>query len=475
MVQKGSQNHFLLVTFPAQGHINPSLEFAKRVVATGARVTFVTTVFGQHRMLDKSKSYAEGLTFSPFSDGYDEGFKRDEDFKQEDVDHYLTEFNNRGSEALSGIVQSSATEGRPITCLIYTLLLPWASQVAHKFQLSSALLWIQAAAVFDIYYYYFCGYKDLILDNINDPLYSVKLPGLPTLRVPDLPSFFLPSNPYSFGIKLFLEQFDMLAQEPKSFPILVNTFDELEAEALKAIDHFNFIAVGPLIPSAFLTTNIHPDNSVEHLEDYIEWLNTKDESSVVYVSFGSLAVLGNEQMDELAGGLVDSGRPFLWVIRSGEHGSRQQAQDKDGHEKYSEILRKQHKGMIVPWCSQVEVLNHTSVGCFVTHCGWNSALETLAMGVPVVAFPQWTDQGTNAKLIEDVWEIGVRVKPSEEDMTVKSAEIIRCLDQVMEGKMSSEFRSKADKWKSLARNAVEEGGSSHRNLRAFVEEVGQVQ
>ncbi|CBI39405.3 unnamed protein product, partial [Vitis vinifera] len=90
----------------------------------------------------------------------------------------------------------------------------------------------------------------------------------------------------------------------------------------------------------------------------------------------------------------------------------------------------EQKGMIVSWCSQIEVLTHPSLGCFVSHCGWNSTLESLVSGVPVVAFPQWTDQGTNAKLIEDMWKIGIRVTVNEEGI-VESDEFKRCLEIVM--------------------------------------------
>ncbi|KAL6191311.1 hypothetical protein ACLB2K_037702 [Fragaria x ananassa] len=124
--------------------------------------------------------------------------------------------------------------------------------------------------------------------------------------------------------------------------------------------------------------------------------------------------------------------------------------------------------MIVPWCSQVEVLSNPSLGCFVTHCGWNSTLESLVSGVPVVAFPQWTDQGTNAKLIEDTWKTGVRVEPNEEGVVV-GEEIKSCLDVVME---SDKMRMNAKKWKDLAREAVSEGGSSDKNMKVFLDQIG---
>ncbi|CAI0553349.1 unnamed protein product [Linum tenue] len=112
-------------------------------------------------------------------------------------------------------------------------------------------------------------------------------------------------------------------------------------------------------------------------------------------------------------------------------------------------------------CSQVDVLSHGAVGCFLTHCGWNSTLESMCLGVPTVGFPQFSDQETNAKLVEDVWRTGVR------------GEIRRCLDLVMgDGEVGEEVRRNARKWKELARSAVgEEGGTSYVNLKAFVDEI----
>lgn len=137
---------------------------------------------------------------------------------------------------------------------------------------------------------------------------------------------------------------------------------------------------------------------------------------------------------------------------------------------YRDELERQ--GMIVPWCAQVEVLSHLSIGCTVTHCGWNSTSESLTCGVPMVAFPQWVDQKTNAKLVEDVWKTGVRVKPMAGTGTVEAEEIRRCLDLVMGGgEMGEEIRKNAKKWKELAKEAAREGGSSEKNLRTFLAEI----
>lgn len=91
----------------------------------------------------------------------------------------------------------------------------------------------------------------------------------------------------------------------------------------------------------------------------------------------------------------------MWVIRAKENGEENKEEDK-----LSCLEELEKQGMLIQWCSQMEVLSHPSLGCFVTHCGWNSSIESLASGVPMIAFPQWADQGTNTNLIKDVWKTG---------------------------------------------------------------------
>ncbi|KAK9932974.1 hypothetical protein M0R45_020191 [Rubus argutus] len=176
---------------------------------------------------------------------------------------------------------------------------------------------------------------------------------------------------------------------------------------------------------------------------------------------------GKFKWTTLQKGCWASCRPFLWC----DYRKPKQTESKEGTEEEKLSCREELEkiGMIVPWCSQVEVLSNPSMGCFVTHCGWNSSLESLVSGVPVVAFPQWSDQCTNAKLIEDTWKTGVRVELNEEGVVV-GEELKRCMDLVIG---SEEMRRNAKKWKDLAREAVSEGGSSDNNLKVFMHEIGE--
>ncbi|XP_022752016.1 crocetin glucosyltransferase, chloroplastic-like [Durio zibethinus] len=462
-----AQPQILLVTFPTQGNINPSLQFGKKLIGNGFHVTFMTAVSAFNRM-NKTNSPPKGLSYATFSDGYDQGFN----FGTDDVSHYMVEIKRCGSHTLREFIARSINQGTRFACIVYSTLVPWAAAVAREFNIPTTFLWSQPATVLSIYYHYFKGYEDVIENGINEGSSVMELPGLPLLTRHDLPSFLIPSTPYVFTLLEFKEHMEILDQEVNP-RVLVNTVDALEAEVIAAMNKYQVVGIGPLMPSAFVDEKNPYETSfggdlfqvkMEYKE--MEWLNSKPESSVIYVSFGSLYVLAKPQMEEIAKGLRETGRPFLWVIR--ETRGEQKEEDHEGLSCEKELEK---QGMTVPWCSQVEVLSHPSVGCFLTHCGWNSTFESLVSGVPMVTFPQWSDQPTNAKLVQDVWKTGVRMRKNEEGI-VEGCEIKRCLELVMGGgERGEEMRRNAKKWKHLAREAAKENGSSDKNLKAFMEEL----
>ncbi|XP_027118342.1 crocetin glucosyltransferase, chloroplastic-like [Coffea arabica] len=445
-----AQPHILIVSYPAQGHINPSLQLANKLIKIGVEVTFATSHFAPPVVPKASCKVSNDFHFAAISDGYPDGFKP----QGLDVDH-VNALKKYGPETLRNVIQASAETGRPVTCIVHTLILTWAAEVAREYHIPWTLLWIQPATVLGITYYYFNGYEDEIR-NCYEPSWSIQMPGVPLLTTLDLPSFMLPSSSSTQNVALLMvkEQMKMIDEEENPY-VLVNTFDALEPRALKAIDKYNLIGIGPLIDFPFSEGS---GDVMQEEEYYMGWLESQPRSSVVYVAFGSLLMPSKHQMEEIARGLLECKRPFLWVIR---------ARDDGEEEKLSCIKELEQKGLIVPWSSQIEVLKHPSLGCFVTHCGWNSTLETITLGVPVVAFPLWADQGTNAKLIQDVWRIGVRVVPNEDGL-VESDEIKRCIELVMDGGENGlEFAGNAKKWKGLAGEAMVEGGLSDTNLKAF--------
>ncbi|KAG8371365.1 hypothetical protein BUALT_Bualt13G0080100 [Buddleja alternifolia] len=403
--------------------------------------------------MTKTSSTLDALIdFVSFDDGYDNGWSN------ADYQDFMLAQRKHGGKAVEDVVAAARDEGQPITRVIYSLLVPWAAQVAYNLQLPVTLLWIEPATLFGVYYYYFNKYFDGSLGSNQ----AIELPGLPSLEGSDLPSFMLTSSPniYDFALPTLFENFQILDREAKRPTVLVNTFQELEVEPLRAIDKYKLMAIGPLIPSAFLDGKDPSDTSFggdlieKSVDDYVEWLDFQEKLSVIYVAFGSYSEISKPQMEEIAKGLIESQRPFLWVIRGAEK-----------EEMVSCRVDLEKQGKIVSWCSQVEVLSHSSVGCFVTHCGWNSSLESIVLGVPTVLFPQWCDQATNAKLIQDYWKTGLRVVKPENGGVIEGDEIKRCLDIVMDG---GQMRMEAKKWRELAKEAMNEDGSSNVNLNIFL-------
>lgn len=226
------------------------------------------------------------------------------------------------------------------------------------------------------------------------------------------------------------------------------------------------MTVGPTVPSAYLDNRLANDISYGfHLHTPMTaeckaWLDERHVQSVVYVSFGSLVILCSDQMAEVAEGLYNSGKAFLWVVRASETSKVPIC--------FTERVKE--RGLIVTWSPQLDVLEHQAIGCFVTHCGWNSTMEGLGAGVPMVAMPQWADQPMNAKYIEDVWRVGVRVRPDAEGI-VRKLKLERCVTEVMEGEKSKQFRSNAQSWSQKAKKAMAERGSSDSNMLEFLSKL----
>ncbi|XP_059655504.1 UDP-glycosyltransferase 74F2-like [Cornus florida] len=451
--EKGSYGaHVLALPYPLQGHINPMLHFCKRLVSKGLKATLAITTFISTTMDPKSDS----VQFDTISDGYDEG-----GFMQaESVQAYLERLEVSGSQTLAELIKRYQSSDHPIDCVIYDATLPWPLKVTKQFGLAGATFFTQPCCVNYIYYYAYHGFLKLPVSSL-----PVSIPGMPLLELPDMPSFIYVhgSNPVYF--ELVLNQF---IHVEKADYVLVNTFYKLEDKVVDTMSKVcPLITIGPTIPSFYL------DNRVENDYEYglnlfhsdgsncTHWLSTKPKGSVVYISFGSMANLVQEQMEEIAWGLKGSNYNFLWVVRD--------SQGEKIPKKFMDETSPE-KGLFVKWSSQLEILSSEAVGCFFSHCGWNSTIEALSLGVPMVVMPLWTDQTTNAKFVQDVWKVGVRVRVDEKGI-VGREEIEGCVREVMEGGRGKEMRKNAMKWRDLAKEAVSEGGTSDLNINEFVSKL----
>ncbi|CAN1252435.1 UDP-glycosyltransferase 74F2 [Linum perenne] len=355
------------------------------------------------------------------SDGFDSGgFSH-----ASSIDDYLSRLQQAGSKTLSDLIDRYKTTPYPVSCLVYEPFLPWALDVAKDHGLYAASFFTQPCVVDFIYYNIRHGLLKLPVDT-----WPVRIPGLPDMEPRDMPSFVNAPEAYPAYFAMVVNQF---SNTEKADYVLINTFYELEKEVCPVL------AIGPTVPSTYLDKRIENDEEygvdLFALERSIStsWIATKPPKSVIYVAFGSM----DTELAKL---------PTDFVSDLGD------------------------KALVVNWAPQVQILASGGVGCFFTHCGWNSTIEALSLGVPMVAMPQWTDQPPNAKLVEQVWKVGVRVRVGD-DGIVSGDEVEMCVRVVMDGESGKEMKKIGEKWKDLACLAISEGGSSDKSIDEFVSKL----
>ncbi|XP_044498648.1 UDP-glycosyltransferase 74F2-like [Mangifera indica] len=449
--------HVLVIPYPRQGHINPALQLAKRLASKGLKTTIAITKFIFKTIQPQPPS---SLQFETISDGFDE---RGRFAEAVSVHDYLQKMEAAGSKTLAELITKYKNSSNPIDCIVYDTFLPWALEVAKQFGLLGAAFFTQTCAVNYIYY---LVYNGLLKVPVSSTAAPVSITGLPLLEPQDLPSFVYVAGEYPDYFEMLLGQF---SNTDKADFLLVNTFYELEDEVVNTMHKIcpALLTVGPTIPSFYL------DNRIENDKDYdldllktdkticIDWLNARPKGSVVYVSFGSISSLSHKQMEELAWGLKQTDFHFLWVVRDSE----------DLKLPKGFIEETTNKGLIVKWSPQLAVLSNEALGCFFSHAGWNSTIEALSLAVPMVVMPLWTDQPTDAKLVQDVWKVGIRVVVEENGIVTRD-EIEKCVRKVIVGEKAREMKLNAEKWRKLAIEAVSEGGSSDKNIDEFVSKLG---
>lgn len=220
----------------------------------------------------------------------------------------------------------------------------------------------------------------------------------------------------------------------------------------------------------------------------LKWLDSRDPCSVVYACYGSLCALSSSEMIELALGLEASKCPFVWVVRGGERHPELESWLLE--EKFEE--RNKDRGLVIKgWAPQILILPHRSIGGFLTHCGWNSVMEGVCAGVPLIAWPTGAEQFFNEKLIVQVLDIGVKVgvddvlasdiKLAEKEKMVlgsakKKGDVGKAVKKIMqEGKEGEDGRRKVRDFGKKEKEAMEEGGSSYNNMTLLIQDIMQYQ
>ncbi|KAJ9158665.1 hypothetical protein P3X46_024229 [Hevea brasiliensis] len=297
------------------------------------------------------------------------------------------------------------------------------------------------------------------------------VPGLPPVLSSDLPLPLIDRYDKSHGYFL-----GMATCFQKSAGIIVNTFELLEPRAFKAISDGLCIPSSTTPPVHCIGPLIATKSTSDGAKDQcLTWLDSQPSQSVIFLCFGSLGLFSTEQLREIAIGLERSGQRFLWVVRNPPSNNQSLAISAQPDPDLNSLLpdgfldRTKDRGRVVKsWAPQVAVLNHNSVSGFVTHCGWNSVLEAVCAGVPMVAWPLYAEQRFNRVMMVEEMKIALPMQETENGF-VTALEVERRVNELMQSESGNFARKRTIAMKNEAKAALSEGGSSRVVLSRLVE------
>nr|AFJ52942.1 UDP-glycosyltransferase 1 [Linum usitatissimum] len=476
----------------AQGHMIPMVEIAKLLASCGAMATIVTTPLNSARFRSSLKRATDELgllinlvelPFPCVEAGLPEGC--------ENADT-LPSFAYLGHMAKAAAMMEPQVESlfenmrvKP-ACIISDFVLPYTNNVAKKFNVPR--ISFHGFSCFNL----FCMHcirlhEDEIVRTVGYSAHEYfVLPGLPgEIKYTKVQMPIEIREPGNDDPKY--EFHDSVEKaESEVYGVIVNSFEALESEyfsGYKNSKQGKVWCVGPVS-----LTNLHDldklqrgtsDISLAHHS--LDWLNTKEPKSVLYVCLGSICNLSSEQLMELALGLEASGKPFVWAFRDTEITKDLYKWIVD--DEYED--RVAGRGLVIRgWVPQVSILSHDSIGGFLTHCGWNSSLEGISAGIPLITWPLFADQFSNEKLLVEVLGIGVKVgaeRPTyhvelgkeDKEVRVRRGDVERAVRLVMEesGEEGDGRRNRAKELAEMAKRAMESGGSSHRSVGMLIDDI----
>ncbi|KAL9429457.1 hypothetical protein AB3S75_031297 [Citrus x aurantiifolia] len=485
------QLHFVLIPLMSPGHLIPMIDMARLLAEHGIKVTIVTTPLNTTRFNTTVKRAVESglsiqllqLEFPSVESGLPQGCENMDKLPSRDL---IKNFFHAASMLQQPFEQLfDKLQPRP-GCIISGKNLPWTVNSAIKFKIPTILF--DGMGCFACS----CTHK-LEISKVHESLSkfeSFVVPGLPhriELIKAQLPEALNPAG--SHVQDLTQVRHNIRAAEQSADGIVVNTFEELEAEYVKEYKRAKgdkVWCIGPV--SACNKLNIDKaercrgenGSTVDDYEQCLKWLDSWEPGSVIYACLGSICGLATWQILELGLGLEASSQPFIWVIRGGE---RSQGLEKWIQEEGFEERTKERGFIIRGWAPQVLLLSHRSIGGFLTHCGWNSTLEGVSAGVPLVTCPLFAEQFYNEKLAVQVLGIGVSVGieaavtwglEDKSGLVIKREKVKEAIEKLMDrGKQGEKRRKRARQLGEIANRAIGVGGSSHRNIEMLIEFVIQ--
>ncbi|KAL9244897.1 hypothetical protein vseg_018613 [Gypsophila vaccaria] len=467
------KHHVVCIPAPAQGHINPMFKLAKLLHSNNFYITFIHTEFNYTRLsnsLDSNSPTLDDFRYETIPDGLPPENKRGVHDIPE-LSRSLSSPGPRGAiKTLLEKLRNSSCTGLvpPISCVITDAHMPYTYDVGEELGIKVMILHTTSSCA-ALGFLYFQELVQRGIFPLKDESYLTNgyldtpvdwIPGLKNgAKLKHLPSFIRSTDPQDI---MFTYNIDSSNQSIKAKSLILNTFDELEGQVLEGIIKTKIPSLYTIGPLNLLCQqhNVQEFGSNLWKEDTscLTWLDKRSPKSVIYVNYGSFTTLTAAELEEFAWGLANSKQYFLWVIRNdliyGEY--------KILSEEYMEEIRE--RGLVSGWCPQEKVLKHPSMGGFLTHCGWNSTLESISEGIPVICWPFFADQQINCFYACDDWGIGIELGEGE----VKRGRVEEVVRVMMVSEKGKEMRKKAMEWKKKAQDATTLGGSSYNNFEKLV-------
>nr|QZJ84673.1 UDP-glycosyltransferase 2 [Andrographis paniculata] len=457
----------VMIAFPYQGHINPFVHLAIKLASNGFSITFVHTQYIHHLISESRQELddvfsdfrASGLDirYATISDGFPLDYDRKANFP-EFARSLFEDFPSRVDEFVGNMFEERR-DPSTVRVMVADTIATWPRFIAEKYDMVNVSFWTGPALVFALN----CS-MDLLARNGHFPPSGDSrehlidyIPGVDPIKAKDLISHLLEA-PTTIAHKILFKVFEDVK---KADFVLHNTVQELEPRTLSALSELNpTYAVGPIGSS----TKINVSTSLLSEIDCTVWLNSKPPGSVLYVSFGSVARTPGQVIKEVAKGLDLSMVHFIWVIREGLVAGEAKIFPIGFEENVKE------RGLIVPWCDQTAVLSHPAVGGFLTHCGWNSILESIWAGVPMLCYPVTYDQPTNRKLVVDDWKVGINL--CDDDVAPLDARHVASKIKILMNRERSVggLRHTMERLSDTVRRALDEDGSSTKNFDRFLKD-----
>ncbi|PON90922.1 UDP-glucuronosyl/UDP-glucosyltransferase [Trema orientale] len=476
-VVESRKPHAVCVPYPSQGHVSPMMELAKLLHSRGFHVTFVNTEFNHKRLIrSRGPEFVKALKDFRF-ETIPEGLPPSDRDATQDVPALCDATRKNCLAPFKELVLKLNSLGDdqvpPVTCIISDGVMSFAIKAGEELGIPEVQFWTASACSFMGY----LNYTELINRGIipfkdenfmHDGTLDTPIdwiPGMKNIRLKDMPSFIRTQTLDSI-------MFDFMGSEArnclKSSGIIFNTFHKFEHEVLEAISAKfpNIYTIGPL---PLLNRHIPAGSQLRSLSSSLwkedstclEWLDQKQANSVVYVNYGSVTTMTDQHFKEFAWGLAKSKHSFLWIVRPDVvTGGDSVALPEEFFEEIKD------RGLLVSWCPQLKVLEHPSVVVFLTHCGWNSCMETVSAGVPVICWPFFADQHTNCRYACTTWGIGMEVNND-----VKLDQVAALVKEMIEGDEGMKLREKALEWKKKAVEATDTTGSSYNDFDKLVKEA----